>query len=107
VRLFEDKYTRMEGGRVAGIVAFSAKVIGRVQGVGFRYSAVREARRLDLSGWVRNCSDGNVEVWAEGPQDKLDLFLKWLYRGPDSSRVHSVKVEDETPKGYVEFGVEY
>jgi acylphosphatase len=87
--------------------AFSAKVRGRVQGVGFRYSAVREAKRLRLSGWVKNCEDGNVEVWAEGPQDKLDLFLKWLHRGPEYSRIDSVRMEDEVPRGYVEFFVEY
>jgi acylphosphatase len=92
---------------VAETAAFSAKVRGKVQGVGFRYSAVREARRLRLNGWVKNSEDGNVEVWAEGPQDKLDLYLKWLHRGPEYSRVHSVKMEDETPKGYVDFIVMY
>jgi acylphosphatase len=92
---------------VAGIAAFSAKVRGRVQGVGFRYSAIREANRLGLNGWVRNSFDGNVEVWAEGPQNKLDIYLKWLHKGPEYSRVDSVKAVDETPKGYAEFIVEY
>ena len=87
--------------------AFFARVSGRVQGVGFRYSAVNEAQRLRLCGWVRNAAYGDVEVWAEGPPDKLGLFLKWLKRGPQFSRVDSVDKVDQPPKGYRSFGVEY
>ena len=87
--------------------AFHALVRGRVQGVGFRYSAVREADRLRINGWVRNSVDGNVEVWAEGTQAKLDLFLDWLRKGPQFSQVESVRKENMTPKGYRDFAVEY
>ena len=83
------------------------RVRGKVQGVGFRYSTVREAQRLGIKGWVRNASDGNVEVWAEGSQGQLDLFLKWLSRGPEYSRVDSVKIEDKPPRGHSDFIVEY
>ena len=88
-------------------VAFFARVRGRVQGVGFRYSAVREAQRLAVKGWVRNVYDGDVEVWAEGPAGKLTLFLAWLRRGPQFSRVDSVEKDDREPKGYLDFTVEY
>ena len=94
-------------GSCEGIMAFFAIVRGRVQGVGFRYSAVREAERLGIKGWVRNARDGNVEVWAEGDEDQLDLFLKWLRNGPAHSRVDSVKKEEKAPGGYTEFIVEY
>ena len=87
--------------------AFHALVRGRVQGVGFRYSAVREADRLQLNGWVRNCVDGNVEVWAEGPEVQLALFLEWLNHGPQFSRVDSVRKEIKEPKGYSGFSVEH
>ena len=87
--------------------AFYACIRGRVQGVGFRYSAFREAGRLGLTGWVRNAADGAVEVWAEGPPEKLDLFLSWLYRGPQFSRVDSVSRETKEPKGYSGFVVEH
>jgi len=87
--------------------AFFARVSGRVQGVGFRYSAIREAQRLRLNGWVRNAANGDVEVWAEGPQEALDLFLAWLHRGPGYSRVDSVDKTDAAPRGYKEFLVEY
>jgi acylphosphatase len=88
-----------------GPVAFYARVQGRVQGVGFRYSAAREAARLRLGGWVRNASDGDVEVWAEGPREKLEVFLKWLHRGPQFSRVDRVSAEGREPAGYGGFGV--
>ena len=87
--------------------AFYACIRGRVQGVGFRYSAFREAGRLGLTGWVRNAADGAVEVWAEGPSETLGLFLAWLHRGPQFSRVDSVDKEDKEPKGYSNFDVEY
>jgi len=87
--------------------AFFARVHGRVQGVGFRYSAIREAQRLKLNGWVRNTDSGDVEVWAEGPQEALDLLLAWLQRGPSYSRVDSVEKTDVAPRGYRDFAVEY
>ena len=87
--------------------AFHALVQGRVQGVGFRYSAVREAQRLRLNGWVRNAANGDVEVWAEGPRMALELFLKWLHKGPQFSRVDAVEKTDAAPRGYRGFSVEY
>lgn len=87
--------------------AFHALVRGKVQGVGFRYSAVKEAERLRLKGWVKNTARGSVEVWAEGPKDKLDLFRKWLRHGPSYSRVDSLEAEETEPRGYTEFNVEY
>lgn len=87
--------------------AFFARVCGRVQGVGFRYSAIREAHRLGIRGWVRNAANGDVEVWAEGDQKQLAAFLSWLHRGPEFSRVDSVETQDKQPAGYYDFGVEY
>ena len=85
--------------------AFYARVKGKVQGVGFRYSAVREADRLGINGWVNNALNGDVEVWAEGSPQSLDRFLKWLHRGPQYSRVDSVEMEEKEPQGYDGFGV--
>jgi acylphosphatase len=86
--------------------AFYARVTGKVQGVGFRYSATMEARRLRLSGWVRNATNGDVEVWAEGAEDKLKTFLAWLKRGPEYSRVDAVEKEENAPQGFEGFGVD-
>lgn len=74
----------------AGIYAV---VHGRVQGVGFRYSAIREARRLGLSGTVSNRGDGAVEVCAEGTADALERFIAWLRRGPPGAHVTDVDVD--------------
>jgi acylphosphatase len=87
--------------------AFYARVSGRVQGVGFRYSTIMEARRLGVNGWVRNAADGDVEVWAEGSQENLAQLLSWLHRGPQFARVDLVEAEDKTPHGYRGFDVEH
>jgi acylphosphatase len=90
-----------------GSGAFFALIRGRVQGVGFRYSAFREAARLGLTGWVRNTRDRNVEIWAEGSREDLALFLRWLYQGPPRARVDTVDVEDKIATGaYKEFSIE-
>jgi acylphosphatase len=80
-------------------------IIGRVQGVGFRYSLQREAERLGLAGWVRNRSDGSVEALAQGAPDALDALAAWARRGPPAARVAEVKTEpaaalDPPPAGF-------
>jgi acylphosphatase len=79
--------------------AFRARVTGRVQGVGFRWSAVREARQLGLRGWVRNADDGSVEVEAEGDPSALADFLAWLRRGPVGAFVSDIEVNPAAPGG--------
>jgi acylphosphatase len=66
------------------------RVTGVVQGVGFRWFVRERARRLGLSGWVRNLPDGSVEVLADGEQGQLDLLMGELRRGPDGARVSGV-----------------
>ena len=67
---------------------------GRVQGVGFRYNTRRRARQLGLAGWVRNNSDGTVEVFCQGPAEKLDPFLDWLKKGPPGARVTNIRQKE-------------
>jgi acylphosphatase len=67
------------------------RIKGRVQGVGFRYSAVDEARRLGLSGWVRNLPDGDVELVAEGPKGTLQRLATWAHIGPLGALVTDVE----------------
>lgn len=95
----------MNENRAAG--AIHARVSGRVQGVGFRYTCCHEARRLGLSGWVRNEPDGSVEVWAEGGAEKLDRFAQWLRRGPPGARVDSLDCEKRQRAGYRDFAIEH
>jgi acylphosphatase len=75
--------------------------------VGFRYTAYDEARRLHLSGWVRNTFEGDVEIFAEGPQDRLDAYLRWLKRGPSMARVDSVDAESRPPEGLRDFSIKH
>ena len=62
-------------------------VRGRVQGVFFRASTQREARRLGLTGWVKNRPDGAVEVLAEGDEDEIKELIGWAHKGPGAARV--------------------
>jgi acylphosphatase len=83
-------------------------VRGRVQGVGFRYSAVAEARRLGLAGWARNTAEGNVEILAEGSPAAVREFVAWCRQGPPMARVSSLQQAEEArdePLG--EFGVKW
>ncbi len=79
-------------------------VRGRVQGVGFRYSAIERARSLGLGGWVRNRHDGSLEAVFEGPSDRVESMVDWCRRGPSGARVESVEEEVEAPQGELEFG---
>lgn len=82
-------------------------VSGRVQGVGFRAFAVREATRLGLDGWVRNLPDGRVEAVAQGGEDAVAQFVGALRRGPVAARVDEVVVEETeatVPPGFVQRG---
>jgi len=69
-------------------------ISGQVQGVGYRYFAVRVARELGLKGWVRNLSDGRVEAYAAGPARLLEDFEARLRKGPMSGEVRGVEVEE-------------
>jgi acylphosphatase len=67
------------------------RISGRVQGVGFRYSAIDEARRLGVTGWVRNTHDGAVELLAEGRRDLLQRLATWCHVGPRGALVTDVE----------------
>ena len=67
------------------------RVEGRVQGVGFRWSASRRAEELGLRGSVRNLPDGAVELCAEGSSEALEILARWLRRGPPGAVVDVVE----------------
>lgn len=78
-------------------------VSGRVQGVGFRWSTQEEARRLGLTGWVRNRIEGTVEVEAEGEDAAVGELVAWLRGGPRWARVSGIQVRDVPPVGGIGF----
>ena len=73
-------------------------VRGRVQGVFFRVSAQEVADSLNLQGWARNCSDGSVEILAQGDPKKLDKFIEWCRKGPASASVTQVDLDWVMPE---------
>ncbi len=68
-------------------------ISGMVQGVFFRREITRLARRLDVTGWVRNLPDGRVEVVAEGDKQKLDELVQFCRIGPSGARVKNIGVD--------------
>lgn len=80
-------------------------VEGRVQGVGFRYGAHREAARLGVTGWARNLPDGRVEAVYEGEQDAVEEMIAWTRQGPGPARVIGMSVRDESPEGEKGFSI--
>jgi acylphosphatase len=74
-------------------------VSGRVQGVFFRATCAAEARRLGVSGYVRNLPDGRVEAAFEGPDEAVDRMVAWCRRGPELARVEDVQVQPEPLAG--------
>ena len=81
---------------------------GRVQGVGFRYFARRLARELGLSGWVRNLANGDVEIEAQGEEERLEQFLLEVRLGPQGVVVRDVSIADrETLAAREDFTIEH
>jgi acylphosphatase len=74
-------------------------VRGRVQGVGYRYFVLQAAHRLGVTGFVRNLHTGDVEVYAESDDAKLNLFKRELQRGPGMARVDELRENDVPATG--------
>jgi acylphosphatase len=67
------------------------RISGRVQGVGYRWFVVSQAKRLSVRGWVRNAEDGSVELEAEGSTESIAEFRKRVEKGPPAARVEHVE----------------
>jgi acylphosphatase len=90
------------------IERLEARVLGRVQGVGFRFFVLRLADELDLTGWVANEPDGSVRVVAEGPRAALEALRDRLEVGPPAARVERVVARFGPATGeFAGFGVRY
>ena len=74
------------------MVRMSARISGRVQGVGFRAFALHQARELGVAGWVKNTPNGDVRIVAEGTRSQLVEFEQSLHEGPPSAHVIEIDV---------------
>ena len=82
-------------------------IIGRVQGVGFRYHAVQKASELKIKGYVKNQYDGSVFIEAEGYETELDHYILWCHKGPGFARVERVIQAPGIVKNYSSFSVRH
>ena len=87
------------------LVARRVVVSGHVQGVFFRDSARREARRRGVAGWVRNRTDGSVEAHLEGPPAAVAELVRWCHGGPRHAAVREVRATDVEPEGCAGFAI--
>lgn len=74
-------------------IAREILISGRVQGVGYRYFAQRSARQYNITGYVKNLYDGNVEVFAEGEEKQIELFIADLRQGPPFGDVENLAIK--------------
>ena len=83
------------------------EVEGIVQGVCFRAAASAAARRLAITGFVRNEPDGSVHIEAEGGEAALTEFVAWCWQGPPHAEVKSVRATAGQPAGYTGFHIRW
>ena len=86
-------------------MAIEARISGRVQGVSFRWHARRTARRLGVSGWVRNEPDGSVLLHAEGDPEAVQELVTWCHGGPSLAKVTDVATREVPDAGTAGFTV--
>ncbi len=87
------------------IIHKDIKVYGRVQGVGFRFSARDAARAFAVKGFVMNLADGSVYIEAEGPEYNVNQFIDWCRLGPSHALVDKLKVSDGEVKDFKVFDI--
>ena len=78
-------------------------VSGKVQGVFFRYGTKLKAQKLGLTGWVKNLSDGRVELIACGEKEQVEQLHKWLFKGPIEAHVTNVERKDTALQDHESF----
>ncbi len=83
------------------------QIFGRVQGVGFRYSARLAARNYGIKGYIRNMSDGSVYLEVEGPEDNVARFVNWCREGPDFAYIDRINITDASLRNFESFEVRF
>jgi acylphosphatase len=89
------------------VIHKNIQIFGRVQGVGFRYSARLAARNYGIKGYVRNMSDGSVYLEVEGSEDNVNKFINWCRVGPDFAYIDRINIVDASLRNYESFEVRF
>ena len=79
------------------MIAVHISVYGEVQGTGFRTWTKEQADKLNLSGWTRKASDGSIEIFSQGEEDKINDFVSICWDGPNMAFIDEVLVKDTNP----------
>ncbi len=87
------------------IRSYKIKILGKVQGVGYRYNAQAMAHRYNLTGFVRNEHDGSVLAHAEGEDEDIQRFIEWCNTGPRYADVTEVAIDEQDVVGYHTFEI--
>jgi acylphosphatase len=82
-------------------------ISGRVQGVGFRYSALNQAKALGIKGFVKNMHDGSVYMEIEGDKLATDLMVEWCRMGPGTGSVSKIHITESQAKEFKDFTLKY
>ena len=84
---------------------YNITVKGLVQGVSYRFAALRAAHKLSLTGYVKNLHNGDVFIEAEGKEEDINKLIAWCYVGPPLADVKEVFVEEKELKNYKNFEI--
>jgi len=82
-------------------------VYGRVQGVGFRYAALKQARSLNLKGWVENLPDGSVRTVIQGDDSSCRSYIQWCRSGSGYSWVERLEISEKEPEAFTSFVIRH
>ena len=80
-------------------------ISGRVQGVFFRANVRNKANELGLKGYAKNLADGNVEVAAEGDEEKINELIEFIKKGPGIAKATDIRMRHKEPENFKSFEV--
>ncbi|MBS3114730.1 acylphosphatase [Candidatus Woesearchaeota archaeon] len=86
---------------------FHLIVSGRVQGVFFRANVGNKANELGLKGYAKNLENGNVEVVAEGDEEKLKELIEFMRKGPGVAKIENIKITPKEPENFKNFDIRH
>ena len=80
------------------MIAVHISIYGEVQSTGFRAWSKQQAQKFSLSGWTRKASDGSIEIFVQGEEEKINDFISLCWDGPNMAFIDEVLVKDTNPE---------